>query len=126
MTEKIHIYFVPGLAASSKIFEHIKLPDDRFEIHLLEWLIPKSKTENIQHYAKRMCRYINHKNPILVGVSFGGVMIQEMSKIIATRKSIIISSVKSKKELPKRLRFARNTKIYKLFPTKSIRGSRME
>jgi len=26
MENKIHIYFMPGLAASSKIFEYIKLP----------------------------------------------------------------------------------------------------
>jgi hypothetical protein len=79
--EKLHLYFVPGLAASTAIFEHIKLPKDKFEIHLLPWLVPISKEESIQSYAQRMCENIKEKNHVLIGVSFGGIMVQEMSKI---------------------------------------------
>lgn len=120
MIIKDHIFFVPGLAASSDIFEYLEFPEDRFEIHFLDWLIPASRNESIADYAQRMCNKISHKNPILIGVSFGGVMVQEMSKIIPTKKTIIISSVKSKKELPKRLRLAKITKAYKLFPSKAV------
>jgi len=115
-----HLYFVPGLAASSKIFEHINLPKEQFEIHFLEWLVPESQNESIEHYAKRMCEGITHENPILIGVSFGGIIVQEMSKLIKTKKIIIISSVKSNQELPKRLKFAKTTKAYKLIPTKAV------
>jgi hypothetical protein len=31
---KIHVYLMPGLAASSSIFEKIELSKDIFEIHL--------------------------------------------------------------------------------------------
>lgn len=122
MTTKTHIYFVPGLAASSKIFEFLDLPSEKYEIHYLDWLIPLSQNESITNYAKRMCDRITHKNPVLIGVSFGGIMVQEMSKLIAVKKTIIISSVKSKKELPRRLRVAKATKAYKLFPAKSIKN----
>ena len=111
---------MPGLAASTSIFEYLKLPEDKFEIHYLDWLVPKSQNEPLSDYAKRMCDRITHKNPILIGVSFGGVMVQEMSKIINTKKIIIISSVKTKTELPRRLQIAKATKAYKLFPTKAI------
>lgn len=117
---KIPIYFVPGLAANTKIFEYLTLPEETFELHFLEWILPKSINESIQEYAKRMCGFIKHENPILVGVSFGGVMVQEMSKHIACRKVIIISSIKSNKELPKRLKLAQVTKAYKLFPTNIV------
>ena len=120
MISKIPIYFVPGLAASTAIFEYLELPEDTFEIHYLDWLVPKSQSENLSDYAERMCARITHKNPVLVGVSFGGIMVQEMSKIIETKKTIIISSVKTKYELPKRLRLAKATKAYKLFPAKAI------
>ncbi len=116
---KIPVYFVPGLGANTKIFENLELPADQFEVHYLDWLIPESLNESIEHYAQRMCDRIQHEHPVLVGVSFGGVMVQEMTKLIKTRKTIIISSVKSKHELPKRLRLARATKAYKLFPTKT-------
>ena len=118
--DRIPIYLVPGLAASIAIFEHLELPEDRFEMHYLDWLIPKSESEPIGEYARRMCERITHKNPILIGVSFGGVVVQEMSKVIEVQKVIIISSVKTKNELPKRLQLAKTTKAYKLFPTTAI------
>ena len=117
---KIPVYFVPGLAANKKIFEYISLPEEKFEVNFIEWILPLNLNESIQSYAKRMCEFITHENPILVGVSFGGVMVQEMSKIVNCKKVIIISSIKSHHELPARLVLVKNTKAYKLFPIKII------
>ncbi|MCB4808794.1 alpha/beta hydrolase [Tamlana sp. 62-3] len=115
-TPIIHVYFMPGMAASSKIFDNIKLPKNQFQIHLLEWLIP-FEDESLTSYVSRLSAYIKHENVVLIGVSFGGVIVQELSKVITCKKLIIVSSVKSKYELPKRMKFARRTKIYKLAPT---------
>ncbi|GGG99785.1 alpha/beta hydrolase [Polaribacter pacificus] len=117
---KTAIYFVPGMAANSKIFEHLSLDKERFDCHFLEWKIPTSKNEPLAEYAQRMCDEITHENPVLVGVSFGGVLVQEMSKLITTKKIIIISSIKSNNELPNRLKLIDKTKVYKLFPAKFI------
>jgi hypothetical protein len=117
---KTHIYCVPGLAANTKIFELLKLPQNKFEVHYIEWLIPESINETIEHYAKRMCKSIKEDNVILLGVSFGGIMVQEMSKIINPKKVVLISSVKNSNELPKRLKITKLSKAYKLFPAKSI------
>ena len=114
--EKIPIYFMPGLAASTTIFERIHLPEDTFEIFFLEWLIP-NKNETLEMYATRLTELIVHENPVLIGVSFGGILVQEMTKIISVRKTIIISSVKSNKEFPRRMKIAKATKAYKLLPT---------
>lgn len=84
---KKHLYFIPGTAANSKIFERIELPKDQFEMHFLEWIVPASKDETIEAYAKRFSEGIIHENPILLGVSFGGIMAQEVSKIIPTEKN---------------------------------------
>ncbi|NVK08930.1 MAG: alpha/beta hydrolase [Tenacibaculum sp.] len=117
---KTHLYFVPGLAANTKIFERISLPEEHFELHFLDWMLPTSINESIEEYAQRMCTKIQHKNPVLIGVSFGGIMVQEMSKIIDCKKIIIISSVKNNKEFPKRFKLVQVTKAYKLFPSKVI------
>ncbi|WP_074410219.1 MULTISPECIES: alpha/beta hydrolase [Aquimarina] len=114
--EVSHVYFVPGMAADVSIFEYIKLPKDKFVTQTLPWKIP-NKNESIENYAKRMCEEIEHKNCILIGVSFGGVMVQEMSKYLSLKKLVIISSVKSRFELPKRIKIARKTRAYKLLPT---------
>lgn len=114
-----HLYLMPGMAANPSIFEHIALPEDRFTIHLLEWQLPKPK-ETISDYAKRMTAFITHKDSVLLGVSFGGVLVQEMAKHISLRKLIIVSSVKSKYELPRRMKLSRKLKLYKILPTRLI------
>lgn len=116
---KIPVYLMPGLAASTAIFERIALPEDVFEMHLLEWEIPKDD-ESLTDYAKRMAEKIKHKNPVLIGVSFGGILVQEMAKYIDARKVIIISSVRSNLEFPRRLKIAKTTKAYKLIPMNLI------
>jgi hypothetical protein len=113
---KIHVYFMPGMAASSSIFERIQLPNDIFEIHYLEWVIPNPR-ESIKSYAERMAINIKHDKVVLIGVSFGGILVQEMKQFLNPMKVIIISSVKSKSELPKRMKIAKSTKAYKLIPT---------
>lgn len=113
---KIPIYFMPGLAASSAIFERIQLDEAVFEIHLLEWEIPLQR-ETLHSYAKRMASKIEKENVVLVGVSFGGVLVQEMAVFLKVRKLIIISSVKTNLEVPLRMKIAKSTKAYKLVPT---------
>ena len=114
---KIHVYFMPGMAASSTIFERIQLPEDQFETHLLEWFIPE-KNQSLTSYAKKIAENIHHDNCILIGVSFGGVLVQEMKQFVNPKKVVIISSVKSNVEFPKRFKVAKTTKAYKLMPTK--------
>ncbi|MGI9545965.1 MAG: alpha/beta fold hydrolase [Flavobacteriaceae bacterium] len=113
---KVPVYLMPGMAANSSIFKNIQLPDDRFETHRLEWFVP-DRGMTLSEYAQVMCANIKHENPVLVGVSFGGILVQEIARHVQARKVIIISSVKSKRELPKRLIFAKYTKIHKLLPT---------
>lgn len=110
---------MPGLAASSLIFERILLPTDVFEIVLLEWEIPLEK-ETLSEYAQRMTKKVIHEKPVLIGVSFGGILVQEMTKYIDVRKVIIISSVKSNLEFPRRMKVAKTTKAYKLIPMNLI------
>ena len=111
----IHVYLMPGMAASPKIFEYINLPETQFKIHLLEWVIPIDN-ETIENYALRMVTFIKHENIVLLGVSFGGVLVQEMSKYLLVRKLIIVSSVKTMYELPKKMLLAKSTMAYKLLP----------
>ena len=118
---KIHVYFMPGLGASPSIFERIQLPSAVFEMHFLEWLLPKNE-ETLEDYALRMAKNVKHDNAILVGVSFGGILVQEMKAFLNTSKVIIISSIKSNEELPRKMKIAKITKAYKLIPTKLLKN----
>lgn len=117
-SEKTHVYFVPGLAAGGEIFKNLEFPDN-YETHVLEWLIPE-KDESLAAYSKRMADRVMEPNAVLIGVSFGGVVVQEMNNFLNLQKLIIISSVKSKYELPRRMKFANFTKAYKLIPTSLV------
>ncbi len=116
INEKTHVYLMPGMAANPSIFKHIELPQEQFEQHLLSWFVPK-KGMTLSAYAEEMSKQIVHKNPVLIGVSFGGMLVQEMAKYINTKKVILVSSVKHESELPKRMLFAKYTKVHKLLPT---------
>ena len=113
---KISVYCMPGLAASSLIFERIALPQELFDVHLLDWELPIGD-ESLTSYAKRMAEKITAPNPVLIGVSFGGILVQEMAAFLSPQKVIIISSVKSNLEFPRRMKMAKTTKAYKLIPT---------
>lgn len=119
----IHVYLMPGLAASSSIFENLKLEPSKYQTHLLDWIIPE-KNEKLEDYARRMADEVKHHNVVLIGVSFGGVLVQEMKQFVKPRKVIIISSVKCKHELPRRMKLARKTLAYKILPTQLV--SRMD
>ncbi|MFT4839195.1 MAG: thioesterase domain-containing protein, partial [Oleispira sp.] len=114
-----HVYLMPGMAASSLIFEHIKLPENDFTLHYLEWIIPH-KQETLISYVSRLLKLVTHKNPVLIGISFGGIIVQEMAKMIAVDKLILISTVKSNKEFPRRMRFSRRLSLHKIFPTSLV------
>jgi len=118
-TELTHVYLMPGMAANPTIFEYIKLPEDQYEIHWLKWQIP-DKEETLQEYAQRMCNFIKHDNIVLLGVSFGGILVQEMCKLIKVKKLFVVSSVKSHHELPKRFKLLKVTKAYKILPTQLV------
>ena len=112
---------MPGMAASSRIFDGIRLDETLFELYRLDWFLPH-KGMSLTDYAKKMCEKVHHHNPVLLGVSFGGMLVQEMAQHIDISKIIVVSCVKSNKELPKRMLFAKYTKVHKLLPTGLIKN----
>ena len=106
---------MPGLAASSMVFENIKLDGKKYSLHRIDWIQPK-KNESIKTYCVRLSKKIKHKNPILLGVSFGGIIAQELDKIIKVKKLIIVSSVKSHKEYPILYKIARDYQLNNALP----------
>ena len=111
---------MPGLAASPKIFEHINLPQENFECHYFEWVTPDSNSETLESYSQKYASQILFEDVVLIGVSFGGILVQEISKLVSVKHLIIISSVKSISEMPKRLKLLKYTQAYKIFPTKRL------
>ncbi len=107
------IYCISGLGADEKIFTNLQVSG--YEFKYIPWLQPAPK-ENIRDYAKRMAAPIIPEAPILLGVSFGGMMGIEIAKQLPLQKLIIVSSIKSTAELPGWMKVAGSLKLNKIFP----------
>lgn len=96
MSERI--YLIPGLGADERVFQNLELPPSK----VIEWIDPLP-AERISDYAKRLIPQITNDNPILIGVSFGGMIALEMARLLKTEKVILISSGKPRLKIPSTL-----------------------
>jgi len=118
-----HIYCLSGLGADERIFSRLTLPGIR--LTHLQWMVP-GKTETITAYATRMISQSNPENPTFLGVSFGGMMAIEMAKQCRNARVILVSSVKSRKELPPWMRISGQLRLDSLVPSKPWRFAALE
>lgn len=108
------VYFISGLGADERVFQFLDLSN--IEHRFIKWNEPK-KNESLSNYCTELIDQIDTTNDIiLIGISFGGIIAQEISKIIACKKVIIISSVKSKSEFSWQLKLASRLQIHKIVP----------
>ncbi|MCK7556693.1 alpha/beta hydrolase [Chitinophaga sedimenti] len=99
-----HIYLISGLGADDRVFGNLEFPAG-YETHYLPRIKPAGPDESIEAYAARMAQSIQHPNPILLGLSFGGMMCVEIARFLETEKVILLSSIKHRKERPPYYRY---------------------
>lgn len=113
------IYQVSGLGANEKAFKYLKL-NPGFETVYIPWLQPE-KDESLENYAQRMAENIDTSEEfMLMGLSFGGIIVQEMNRFLHPKLNILISTVKSREELPLFMKFSSKTNLHRLVPPKFI------
>lgn len=107
------IYLIGGLGADHRVFKFLKL---NCSSELIEWIEPK-KNENLNSYVKRLSKQISpNENFGILGVSFGGIVAIELSKILNPKKLIIISSVLNHKQLPSTIKIFVRLGIISILP----------
>lgn len=110
-----NVYFISGMCYNCKVFDKLVLPKGFRKIYV-EWYVPHPD-ESLSDYAIRMAGNIDRSKPfILVGYSFGAVIMQEMNRFLNPEKSIIISSFKSKGEIPRLFRAAAKANLAERLP----------
>lgn len=107
------IYILSGLGVDRRVFDKIDFGD--LDVEFIDWITPLTN-EPLEDYAKRISLKISTENPVLIGLSFGGMVAVEISKIIKTKKIILIASAKNKFELPKFNRISGKLGLNKLIP----------
>lgn len=114
------VYFIAGLGANRRAFDYLDLT--WCNAVFIDWITPLPK-ENLVAYALRLRQLITENYPVIVGVSFGGMLVTEMAKADPTIKAIIISSNKTYKEFPAYLRMWKYVPIYKLLNPKLTKAT---
>jgi pimeloyl-ACP methyl ester carboxylesterase len=111
----VKAYFISGLGADKRAFYKISLPSS-YQAVYLDWIQPL-KGETLAEYAVRFSKLIDNSQPfILVGLSFGGMLASELTKIVAPEKLIIISSLSNFNELPWYFRIAGKLRLQRIIP----------
>lgn len=107
------IFTLPGLGFTPEVFGRLELP--RGTEHL-SWLTPRSE-EGLAEYASRMAGPLEDGAGAvtLIGHSFGGVLAQEIAAQIPVARVVLVSSVKSRAEIPFWLRAAAPLGMHHLF-----------
>lgn len=116
------IYTLPGLGFDERIFSKIDFGKSR--VRHLNWIAP-GHMEGFTDYAKRIATSIDNKDErvVLIGHSFGGVMAQEIAQYIDVQKIILLSSIKSREEMPWYFRVVSPLGLHRLFTGKLISGT---
>jgi hypothetical protein len=113
------IFTISGLGADQRVFKYLKLEYDMIPI---DWIKPKKK-ESIIEYSKRLItkyRINEIDNFAILGVSFGGLIATEISKLTKPKFTILISSVETKGELSGLIKLIGKTKLLELIPEKLL------
>lgn len=112
------IYLLPGVGANDKIFQNLDLTG--CDIVHIKW--PKHKKgERIESYVKKLLPQIKKDTqPVLIGMSFGGIVAVELAKLIHPHRTILISSIKNYHERPLKLLFLNSIKFHRLVSGKWV------
>tara|TARA_R110000868_G_scaffold37111_5_gene131392 strand:+ start:15373 stop:16023 length:651 start_codon:yes stop_codon:yes gene_type:complete len=92
----LKIYGISGLGADKRVFDFLNLDNPLIPV---EWIEP-IENESLKDYSERLSKVIDTKSDFaLVGVSFGGLVAVEISKVLKPRLTILISSAETRNEL---------------------------
>jgi hypothetical protein len=111
------IFAISGLGVDKRVFQYLKLDHELINV---EWIKPEMK-EAIIDYSKRIIIDYNIENEEeygFLGVSFGGLVAIEISKLTKPKFTILISSVETRQDLSGLFKLAGRSKLIELIPEK--------
>lgn len=116
---KPQLFFISGLGADHRAFDRIEL--EGYEQTHLPWIIPEWK-DDLHTYARKMAEPImKAENPVVIGLSLGGMIASEMTTFMPDLRVILVSSIKSPQERSNILRLGRSFPIQRLMPPNTMK-----
>jgi esterase/lipase len=109
------IYAISGLGADKRAYGKLSL--NKQFIHLDR--VKNLKNESIEKCSFRLSKEIDSSESfIIIGLSFGGLIAIEISKILKPKLTILISSAANTQEIPIHYRLLGKFKLVELIPEK--------
>lgn len=112
------LFLLSGLGADKRVFDFLDLSD--YTVHHVQWITPVPR-ESMGGYAQRLLPQITEEKPILIGVSFGGMIALEIGKLMSVEKIILISSARSSNAIPSYLKLIARLGIQKIIPPGALK-----
>jgi pimeloyl-ACP methyl ester carboxylesterase len=96
MEQVKNIYCISGLGADSSIFKKVEVKG--YALHHVQWT-SLDKDDTVADYASKLSAQVPDDS-YLIGLSFGGMLAVEIAKIKPLKKVVLISSAKTRSEIP--------------------------
>lgn len=107
-------FIFSGLGADQRVFEQIDF--GTYSPKFIPWKFV-SKNETLSSYAIKMSEEFPENEPfLLIGISFGGILAQEVSKLYPQARILLLASVQYYYQLPLFMRLAGKLNLEKLIP----------
>lgn len=112
------VFIFSGLGADHRVFEEVDF--GAFQPVFIPWK-PLSPNESLVSYARKMSADFPRDSPfLLIGISFGGILAQEVGKQFPQARILLIASVLNCYQLPFYMRIAGKLHLEKLAPLSLI------
>ncbi|WP_044211083.1 hypothetical protein [Flammeovirga sp. OC4] len=106
-------YCISGLGADHRVYESLNVKYEKVD---LKWIEPL-KNESIKDYSLRLASGIDtNEDYIIIGVSFGGIVAVEISKVLTPKLTVLISTIEQSSELPWHYKLFRKVKWVEMLP----------
>lgn len=107
------------MGADKRMFQNFSF--EGFNVVHIDWISP-FENESLQSYAFRISENMKDENAILIGLSFGGILAVEISKIKKFKKIFLLSSAKAKTEIPFYYRVLGKLNLLKIIPISFLKN----
>jgi pimeloyl-ACP methyl ester carboxylesterase len=111
---KHNVYLFPGLGADERIFKHLNFP--QCQIHYVKWPKITKETSSASFLSDLKTQIKTTKNNVLLGVSFGGLVAQDLAAMLPVEKLILVSSVIDAAEIPRIYRSTLSALLLQMTP----------
>lgn len=109
----LQVYAIGGLGADERVFDGFDIVNI---LRPVKWITPHGN-ESFNAYAHQITEQIDYEKPfILIGVSFGGILAQEIASVVKPELLVLISSISERKDIPFLLRITQRLGVLSALP----------